>query len=188
MRARSSTHVSLRPGRNASKTQSCEGRCSRSAVARRIQQLIAEERELAREIKTLTEKSPPAPRPARRRAAPRRPGRALLVPQRPNQNRGSVREARRRRPNPRLLRENDPLPPRPQRRPTTQQSPAPDPRDPTTNPPAHDRLPNAGSEKARPAAKPTAASSATSPVAHSDCSRTERPWTFDKHRSIAGAD
>ena len=82
----------------------------------------------------------PAPRPARRRAAPRGPGRALLVTQRPDQKRGSVRPPRRRRPDPRLLRTNDPLPPRPQRRPTTQPSPAPDPRHPTSNPSAHDRL------------------------------------------------
>jgi len=44
------------------------------------------------------------------------------------------------RPDPRLLRPNDPLPPRPQRRPPTQPSAPSDPRHPQTDPPAHDRL------------------------------------------------
>ena len=145
------------------------------SVARRVQQLTAEERELAREIKTLTaEARTAAARPARRRAAPRRPGRALLVTQRPDQKRGRVRPPRRRRPDPRLLRPDDPLPPRPQRRPHNSTAHSTDPRHPhaaSTRP----RSPtsNAASAKAKPAAKPTAASSATSPAASTDSSRTE---------------
>jgi hypothetical protein len=54
------------------------------SVARRVRQLIVEERELAREIKTLTEKlAPQLLEQPMCWAAPRGPGRALLVPQRP---------------------------------------------------------------------------------------------------------
>ena len=109
--------VSRRPGPSGRRrSRAARQRCSRcAAVARRIQQLTVEERELAREIEDADAQArTAAARPARRRAAPRRPGRALLVPQRPDPQRSRVRAARRRRPDPRLLRPNDPLPTRPQ--------------------------------------------------------------------------
>ncbi len=63
-------------------------------------------------------------------------------PRHPPPGRASAptRTTRRRRPDPSLIRTDDPLPPRPQRRPPTQPRPAHDPRHPTPNTPAHDRL------------------------------------------------
>ncbi len=111
------------------------------SVARRVQQLTGEERELAREIKTLTEKLAPQllDQPG---VGPLLAAQVVLSwsTQRPDQKRGRVRTARRRRPDPSLLRTNDPLPTRPQRRQTTQQSTAPNPRHPQTDPRANDRL------------------------------------------------
>jgi transposase len=80
------------------------------SIARRVLALTAEERELTRET-------------ARRRAA-----RPLLVTPRQDRIGSRVREARRRSTDPRLLREDDPLPPRPKRRPKTQPCSAHDPR------------------------------------------------------------
>src|SRR6266566_5369582 len=81
-----------------------------------------------------------AARPARRRTARRRAARPLLVTPRQDQIGSRVREARRRSTDPRLLREDDPLPPRPKRRPKTQPCTAHDPRHAQTHTPRHDRL------------------------------------------------
>ena len=111
------------------------------AVARRVQQLTLEERELAREIETLT-----------RTLAPKlldQPGVGPLLAAQVVLSwshkgrlpkRGCVRSPRWRRPDPRLLRPDDPLPTRPQRRPPTQPRPAHDHRHPPTRAPRHDRL------------------------------------------------
>ena len=116
-----------------------------------------------------------AARPARRRTARRRPTRALLVTPRPDHQRSRVRPARRRRPDPRLLRPDDPLPPRPQRRPQTQPRTAHDPRHPhAAHTPPRSPTSNGASKKARPDAKQPAASNATSPAASTGYSKTER--------------
>jgi hypothetical protein len=111
------------------------------SIARRVLQLTAEERELAREIETLT-----------RRLAPQlldQPGvgphaAAQLTLSWSHQGRitseGRVRDARRRSPNPRLLRPDHPLPPRPKRRPQTQPRTPHDPRHTETLTPRDDRL------------------------------------------------
>jgi hypothetical protein len=81
------------------------------ALARRIQQLSAEERELAEEIEMLISTlAPQLLNPTRHRPTARRPDRALLVTPRPPRQRSRLRPARRRRPDPRLLRPDDPLP------------------------------------------------------------------------------
>jgi hypothetical protein len=128
-----------------------------------------------------------AARPAWRRAAPRGPCRALLVTRGPDQERRSVRPPRRRRPDPRLLRTNDPLPTRPQRRPTTQPGPSTrssSPDDAHTPP----RLPasNGASKKAKRVAKPTAASNATSPATSSRLLENggHRPLDKPKHHGV----
>jgi len=107
------------------------------ALARRVQRLTAEERELGREIEALT-----------RTLAPQlldQPGvgplaAAQLVAPRPDQKRGRLRPARRLRPDPGLLRTDDPLPARPQRRPATEPRAAHDPRHQAPCTPADARL------------------------------------------------
>src|SRR5437660_6283145 len=79
-------------------------------------------------------------RAARRRTARRRPTRPLLVTSRPHQSGSRLRTPRRRRPDPRLLRPDRPLPARPKRRPQTQPRAPHDPCHPQTPPPADDRL------------------------------------------------
>ena len=111
------------------------------ALARRVTALTVEERELAREIETLTrELAPQLLEPARCRPARGSAGPDLLVAPRPDQKRGGLRAARRRRPDPCLLRTDRPLPPRPQRRPQTQPRPPHDPCHPPPSPRTHDRL------------------------------------------------
>ncbi len=126
-----------------------------------------------------------AARPARRRTARRRATRALLVTPRTDQLRSSLRTARRRSTDPGLLRPDDPLPPRPKRRPQTQPRAAHDPRHTQTLTPRR-RSPtsNDASKKARHDAKQTAASSATSPATSTGYSNTDRHWRLDRHRSI----
>ena len=111
------------------------------SIAHRVLQLTVEERELAREIEALTQATgAAAARPARRRTSRRRTTRPLLVTPRTHPLRSRLRQTRRRRTNPRILRPDDPLPPRPLRRPQTQPRTAHDPRHPQTHTPAHDRL------------------------------------------------
>ena len=111
------------------------------SIARRVLQLTAEERELAREIETHhAQARAAAARPARRRSARRRSACPLLVTPRPDRIGSRVREARRRSTDPRLLRPDSPLPPRPQRRPQAQPRAAHDPRHTETLTPRHDRL------------------------------------------------
>src|SRR6266542_3482751 len=81
-----------------------------------------------------------AARPARCWAARRRADPDLLIAPRPDQRRSRVRATRRLRPDPSLVGTNDPLPPRPRRRPPTQPSTAHDPRHQTPRAPADDRL------------------------------------------------
>src|SRR5947208_9702306 len=110
------------------------------ALARRVQQLTVEERELAGEIEQLISKLAPQ--------LLNQPGigpllaaqRALLVTPRPPRQRGRLRQARRRRPNPRLLGPKDPLPARPRRRQATQPRSPPDHPHPTPNAPTDHRL------------------------------------------------
>src|SRR5439155_11838538 len=83
---------------------------------------------------------PAAARPARCRTACGRTTGALLVAPRTDQLRGGLRTPRRRSPDPRLLRANHPLPPRPIRRPQTQPRTAHDHRHTETLTPRHDRL------------------------------------------------
>ena len=90
---------------------------------------------------------PAAAQPARHRPTARRPDRALLVTPRPLGQRGRLRQARRRRPDPRLVRPDDPPPARPQRRPTTQPSTPPDRPHPTPNTPTDHRLHRASSPR-----------------------------------------
>jgi Transposase len=111
------------------------------SIPRRVLQLTAEERELAREIETLTRKLAPQLLDQPRRRTPRsRTARPLLVTPRTDRLRSRLRAARRRSTDPRLLRANDPLPPRPSRRPQTQPCTAHDPRHTETHTPRHDRL------------------------------------------------
>jgi hypothetical protein len=111
------------------------------ALARRIQQPTAEERELAQEIEQLISTlAPQTAQPTRNRPTARRPDRALPVTPRPPRQRGRLRPARRRRANPRLVRPDDPLPTRPQRRQTTQPRTPPDRPHPTPNTPTDHRL------------------------------------------------
>ena len=85
-------------------------------VARRVQQLTAEERELARRDRDAhTQAGAAAARAARCRTARRRADPDLLVAPGPDQKRGRLRAPRRLRPDPRLLRPDGPLPARPQR-------------------------------------------------------------------------
>ena len=111
------------------------------AVAVRVQQLTAEERELAGEIETLTRKLAPQllDQPGCR-AARGRPDPDLLVAPRPDQKRSRLRATRRLRSDPSLLGTNDPLPARPQRRPPTQPGTAHDRRHQTPRALADDRL------------------------------------------------
>ena len=159
------------------------------SVARRIKQLIVEERELAREIKTLTENArTTAARPARRRTAPRGPSRALLVPQRPVRSEAAFA--------------GSPAPPRSpphpdkrsatasaERRPTTQPSPAPDPRHPQTHAPRHDRLHRTPHQRRQntPRSKPLPQT-----LPRPQPLPAPREWSgggrVDKHRSITGPD
>src|SRR3984893_2950102 len=81
-----------------------------------------------------------APRPARRWTARRRPARALLVTPWPHPIGSSLRTARRRRPDPSLIRTDRPIPARPKRRPQTEPRTAHDPRHPETRTPANNRL------------------------------------------------
>ncbi len=108
------------------------------SIARRVLQLQAEERELARQIEALIRKL--APRPARRRTTRRRPARPFVVTPRPHPIRSRLRPTRRHRTHPRLLRPDDPPPPRPQRRPQTQPRPPPHPRHPQTHTPTDQDL------------------------------------------------
>jgi transposase len=94
----------------------------------------------ARDRETRAHARTSASRPARSRAAQCGPGRALLVTPRTAHKRGRVRTPRRCRSDPRLLRPNDPLPPRPRRGQETQPSTPPDPRNPAPNPHSDDRL------------------------------------------------
>ena len=128
----------------------------------------------------------PAARPARRRTARRRATRPLLVPQGTDQLRGGLRQARRRSTDPRLLRANNPLPARPNRRPQTQPRTTHDRRH-TQNAHTRRRSPTStdAPKKARAAAKPPAASSATSPATSTDSWSTRRRHRLDRHRSIA---
>ena len=91
------------------------------AVARRVQQLTAEERELAREIETLARKLAPQllDQPG---VGPLAAAQVLLSWSHRGRlpNGGRLRTPRRLRTHPRLLRPDDPLPPRPKRRPKTQ--------------------------------------------------------------------
>ena len=96
-------------------------------VARRVQQLGAEERELAGEIETLTRKLAPQLLSVTARMVRIRRG-------------GRLRPPRRLRSDPRLLGTDDPLPARPQRRPQAQPSAAHDPRHQRPHAPADDRL------------------------------------------------
>ena len=118
------------------------------AIARRVQQLTAEERELAREIEQLTSKLAPQ--------LLTQPGIGPLLAAQivlswshrgRLRQRGRIRQACRRRPDPRLVRPDDPLPTRPQRRPTTQPSTPPDRRYPTPNTPTDHRLHRASSPR-----------------------------------------
>ena len=105
-------------------------------LARRVQAATEEAAELQTEIL--------APRPGARTQAARRtrcrpdrrgPADRELVPQRPRPLRSSLRAARRRRPDPRLLRPDDPTPAQPRRRPPTQPSASHrDPPPPTARP------------------------------------------------------
>jgi hypothetical protein len=111
------------------------------SIARRVLQLTVEEPELAREIETIT-----------RRLAPQlleQPGVGphaaaqlvlSLVTPRTHHLRGRLRTTRRRRPDPRFPRPDDPLPARPKRRPQTQPCTTHDPRHPQTLTPRNDRL------------------------------------------------
>ena len=111
------------------------------SIARRVLQLTAEERELAREIETLTRKLAPQllDQPG---VGPLAAAQLVLSWSHHGRisSRSRLRPARRRSPDPRLLRPNHPLPPRPQRRPQTQPRPPPDPRHPETLTPRNDRL------------------------------------------------
>ena len=125
-------------------------------------------------------------RPARRRTAPGRTDRALLVTPRPDRLRGGLRPTRRLRADPRLLRANDPLPPRPKRRPqlnralhlilVTRRR---------THPPTIDYI-ERRIQEGKTRREAPAASSATSPATSTAYSSTDRHWRLDKHRSIAG--
>jgi Transposase len=108
-------------------------------VARCVQHLTSEERELAREIEKLT-RTLAATRTSWRRTARSRATRDLLVAPRPDQKRSRLRTPRRLRPDPRLIRPDSPLPTRPKRRLATQPRTAHDPRHAPTNSPANDRL------------------------------------------------
>ena len=157
-------------------------------VARRVLQLTHRRaRARTRDREARSQSRPSAARPARRRCALAAQVAALLVPPRPPSERGRVRPARRHRPDPSLLRPDDPLPPRPRRRPKTQPDAAPDPHHPETHARARrSTTSHAAQAKARPAAKQPAASSATSPATSTAYSKT-RHATLDKHRSIARA-
>jgi hypothetical protein len=81
-----------------------------------VLRLTAEERELAREIRTHhSQVRAAAARTARRRTARCRTAPPLLVTPRPDHLRSRVRTTRGLRTDPRLLRANSPLPARPQR-------------------------------------------------------------------------
>lgn len=111
------------------------------ALARRVKALTVEERELAREIETLTRKLAPQllEQPG---VGPLAAAQVLilLVASRTDHKRGRVRTPRRLRPDPRLLGPDGPLPPRPWRRPEAQPSPAHDPRHPAPYARSDDRL------------------------------------------------
>ncbi len=111
------------------------------SIARRVLQLTAEERALAREIETITRRLAPHLLDQPGVGTPRsRTARPLLVTPRTHHLRGGLRKARRHRTDPRLLRPNSPLPPRPIRRPKTQPRAPPDPRHTQTHSSRHDRL------------------------------------------------
>jgi hypothetical protein len=135
-----------------------------------------------------------AARPTRHRSARRRSAPPLLGPPRPNRSASCVREARRHSADPRLLRPNDPLPPRPKQRPQTQAGAAHDPPHTETLTPRHDRLTSNGTyRRAKPNARQTAAPSTTSPAASTGSSNTEhhqrpvQPTLTFMRRSITGA-
>ena len=129
-----------------------------------------------------------AARPARRRPARRRAARALLVTPRPDQLRGRLRTARRRRTDPRLLRPNDPLPPRPQRRPQTQPRTAHDPRHTQTLTPRHDRLHRTTHPRRQDTTRSKPLPQALPRPQPLPATRTRSATgRLDRHRSIAGA-
>ena len=111
------------------------------SIARRVLQLTAEERELARQIETLTRKLAPQllDQPG---VGPHAAAQLVLSWSHQGRisSRSRLRPARRRSTDPRLLRPDDPLPARPIRRPQTQPRPAHDPRHTQTHTPRHDRL------------------------------------------------
>src|SRR5437667_11091790 len=99
------------------------------SVARRILQLTAEERELAREIETITRKLAPQllEQPG---VGPLAAAQVVLSWSHRGRIGGGLRTTRRRSADTRFLRPNHPLPPRPKRRPKTQPRTAHDPRHP----------------------------------------------------------
>jgi transposase len=111
------------------------------SIARRLLQLTAEERELAREIETLTRKLAPQllDQPG---VGPHAAAQLVLSWSHQGRITSEAAFARLagRRPDPRLLRANHPLPARPLRRPQTQPGAPPDPRHTQTHTPRHDRL------------------------------------------------
>ena len=158
------------------------------AVARRIKQLIVEERELAREIKTLTEKLAPQLL-AQPGVGPLLAAQVVLSWSHKGRIRSEAAFARLAGVAPipassgqtiryRLDRSSDRQLNRALHQILVTRRRAHPPRSPTSND---------ASAKARPAVRPTAASNATSPAASTGSSRTERHRTLDKHRSITGA-
>lgn len=156
------------------------------AIARRVLQLRTEERELAVEITTLVKTlAPQLLNETGVGPADRSPNPARVVTPRTHPQRSRVRTTRRRRPDPRLLRPDGPLPPRPRRRPQAQPRPPPNPHHPPTLPRAHDHLhPETPRRRQNTTRSHPAASSATSPATSTASSKTEPPPPLDKHRSI----
>ena len=159
------------------------------SIARRVLQLTVEERELAREIEALTQALAPQllDQPA---VGPH--AAAQLVLSRSHQGtyplRSRLRQTRRRSTNPRVLRPDDPLPPRPLRRPQTQPRPAPDPRHTQTHTPTDDRLHRTPPHRRQdPTPSKPLPQSATSPATSTAYSNTDRQPSLDTHRSITGA-
>ncbi len=110
------------------------------SIARRVLQLTAEERELAREIETITRKLAPQllDQPG---VGPHAAAQLVLSWSHRGRITSEAAFARLAGAAPiRLLRANSPLPPRPIRRPQTQLRSAHDPRHPQAHPPSNDRL------------------------------------------------
>src|SRR5206468_7107293 len=123
-----------RPGAPRDAARAARSRPARQDLDRRGARARSRDRDAR------TQAGAAAARPGRRRSARCRATRHLLVTPGPDQKRGRLRATRRLRPDPRLLRPDDPLPARPRRRPPAQPGAAHDPRYQTAVTPRNDRL------------------------------------------------